>query len=172
MINVASRISFPSLYHRPIIWCPQLFVLAAVLAVVAAAPQGYGSKPASGYGAPEEPAPAASEAEPSVDTGYGSPPEAAASGQEGNIAGEPAAYNFEYAVEDEESGNNFGQQEARDGDSTSGSYYVQMADGRMQIVNYSVEPDTGYVVEIQVNTHCMQRNAISVSVARMDEYWT
>ena len=125
-------------------------MIAVLTGLAAARPesQGYGSKPAGGYGAPEA---AASEQQPSVDNAY-SAPAGAASGQEGNIAGEPASYNFEYAVEDPESGNNFGQQETRDGDSTSGSYFVQMPDGRMQIVNYSVEGDSGYVVDIQVDT--------------------
>ncbi|XP_037072588.1 pro-resilin-like [Pollicipes pollicipes] len=125
----------------------KLFVLATVLAVAAAAPQGYGSAPSNGYGAPQA---AASGPEPSVASGYGAP-EGAASSPEANIAeaGEPAAYNFEYAVKDEESGNDFGQQETRDGDSTSGSYYVLMPDGRMQIVNYSVDGDSGFVVDIQ-----------------------
>ena len=117
----------------------------------AAAPQGYGSQPAGGYGAP---ASDASKQEPSVATAYGGPeedPAGAASGQEGNVAGPPAEYNFEYAVEDEETGNNFGQEEVRDGDVTTGSYFVQMPDGRMQIVNYSVDGDSGYVVDIEVN---------------------
>ena len=125
--------------------------MLSVLGLASARPesQGYGSKPASGYGAPD--LGAASEQQANVQVAY-SAPEPAASGPEGNVAEQPAAYNFEYAVQDEESGNNFGQQETRDGDSTSGSYYVQMPDGRMQIVNYSVDGVSGYVVEIQVNS--------------------
>ena len=125
-------------------------MITILIGMAAARPesQGYGSKPSNGYGAPEA---AASEPQPSVDGAYGAPA-GAASGPEGNVAGEPASYNFGYAVEDPESGNNFGQQETRDGDSTSGSYFVQMPDGRMQIVNYSVEGDSGYVVDIQVNS--------------------
>ena len=125
-----------------------MFVLAAVLVAAAAAPQGYGAKPSSGY---EAPTGSASEAEPSVVSSYDTPP-AAASGPEGRIAEELASYNFEYTVQDEESGSDFGQQESREGDNTSGSYYVLMPDGRMQIVNYSVAADTGYVVDIQVTT--------------------
>ena len=131
-------------------------MFAALLAAVSALPQGYGSKPSSGYGAPSA---AASEQQPSVATGYGGPedPAGAASGPEGNVAGEPASYNFEYAVEDEESGNNFGQQENREGDVTTGNYFVQLPDGRMQIVNYSVDGDSGYVVDIQVSKHCVNK---------------
>ncbi|XP_063592099.1 cuticle protein-like [Penaeus indicus] len=42
----------------------------------------------------------------------------------------PAKYDFNYAVKDEYSGNDFGHQEARDGYDTQGSYYVQLPDGR------------------------------------------
>jgi len=112
------------------VFCPQFFLVVVLLTVAAAAPQGYEAPPSSGYGAPDA--------------------DAAASGPEPNIAdAEPAKYDFAYAVKDEESGNDFGQEETRDGDSTSGSYYVLMADGRMQVVNYSVDADSGYVVDIQ-----------------------
>ncbi|KAF0290642.1 Pro-resilin [Amphibalanus amphitrite] len=131
----------------------KLLLVLAVLGLATARPEerGYGSQPASGYGAPPEQEGAASGQQPSVQTAY-STPDGAASGPEGNVAELPASYNFEYAVQDE-SGNNFGQQETRDGDATSGSYYVQMADGRMQIVNYSVEGDSGYVVDIQASRY-------------------
>ena len=133
----------------------QLLLVIAALGLATARPesQGYGSQPAGGYGVP---APDASKQEPSVATAYGGPgeePAGAASGQEGNVAGPPAEYNFEYAVEDEETGNNFGQEEVRDGDVTTGSYFVQMPDGRMQIVNYSVDGDSGYVVDIEVSRY-------------------
>ncbi|XP_068238934.1 uncharacterized protein [Palaemon carinicauda] len=37
---------------------------------------------------------------------------------------EPAKYDFNYAVKDDYSGNDFGHQEARDGYDTQGSYYI------------------------------------------------
>lgn len=50
----------------------------------------------------------------------------------------PAQYNFQWQVKDDYSQNDFGQQEERDGDNTSGSYYVQLPDGRLQKVTYKV----------------------------------
>ncbi|XP_066948540.1 pro-resilin-like [Macrobrachium rosenbergii] len=57
-------------------------------------------------------------------------------------------YNFNWAVRDESSENDFGHQEARDGDNTQGSYYVRLPDGRLQTVKYFVEGDSGYVAEV------------------------
>ncbi|XP_068209728.1 pro-resilin-like [Palaemon carinicauda] len=59
-----------------------------------------------------------------------------------------AKYDFNYAVKDEYSGNDFGHQESRDGDNTQGSYYVQLPDGRLQKVSYYVNGDSGYVAEV------------------------
>lgn len=55
----------------------------------------------------------------------------------------PASYSFEYAVKDEESGNDFGHQESREGDVAQGKYYVLLPDGRKQIVEYTADTD-GY----------------------------
>ncbi|XP_066989149.1 pro-resilin-like [Macrobrachium rosenbergii] len=60
----------------------------------------------------------------------------------------PAKYNFNYAVKDDYSGNDFGHQEARDGYDTKGTYYVQLPDGRLQKVTYYVNGDSGYVAEV------------------------
>ncbi|XP_064122437.1 cuticle protein-like [Macrobrachium nipponense] len=59
-----------------------------------------------------------------------------------------AKYDFNWAVKDEYSGNDFGHQESRDGDNTQGSYYVQLPDGRLQTVRYYVNGDSGYVAEV------------------------
>nr|XP_027225879.1 pro-resilin-like [Penaeus vannamei] len=60
----------------------------------------------------------------------------------------PAKYDFNYAVNDPPSGNDFGHQEARDGDNTQGSYYVLLPDGRLQKVTYNVNGDSGYVADV------------------------
>ncbi|KAK7034472.1 hypothetical protein SK128_023577, partial [Halocaridina rubra] len=60
----------------------------------------------------------------------------------------PARYDFNYAVQDDYSGNDFGHQESRDGDVTQGSYYVLLPDGRRQTVTYTVNGDSGYVAEV------------------------
>ena len=50
----------------------------------------------------------------------------------------PAQYQFQWQVKDDYSNNDFGQNEERDGDNTSGSYYVALPDGRLQKVTYRV----------------------------------
>lgn len=55
----------------------------------------------------------------------------------------PAKYEFKYDVQDYESGNDFGHMESRDGDFTTGRYYVLLPDGRKQIVEYEADQN-GY----------------------------
>jgi hypothetical protein len=62
---------------------------------------------------------------------------------------EPAAYNYNYAVADDYSKVNFGQNEERNGYATSGSYRVQLPDGRTQVVTYQVtDAQSGYVADV------------------------
>ncbi|XP_047471411.1 adhesive plaque matrix protein-like [Penaeus chinensis] len=61
---------------------------------------------------------------------------------------ELAKHDFNYAVRDDYSGNDFGHQEARNDYNTQGSYYVLLPDGRLQKVTYTVNGDSGYVVEV------------------------
>merc|ERR1712055_780216 len=58
------------------------------------------------------------------------------------------SYQYDYAVKDSYSGVDFGQNEARDGYNTQGSYYVALPDGRVQKVTYTVNGDEGYVAEV------------------------
>merc|ERR1712154_672228 len=61
----------------------------------------------------------------------------------------PAVYQYEYAVQDDYSGVNFGQNEHRDGYSTSGQYRVLLPDGRTQIVTYNTaDAYSGNVAEV------------------------
>merc|ERR1719189_1566008 len=61
----------------------------------------------------------------------------------------PPVYGYEYAVADDYSKVNFGQNEARDGYKTTGSYRVALPDGRTQIVNYHVDDAAGgYVADV------------------------
>ncbi|KAK4873503.1 hypothetical protein RN001_015532 [Aquatica leii] len=59
---------------------------------------------------------------------------------------EPANYNFEYHVQDNY-GNDFGHEEARQGDVAQGKYFVLLPDGRRQIVEY-VADHNGYKPKI------------------------
>ncbi|XP_037802388.1 pro-resilin-like [Penaeus monodon] len=69
------------------------------------------------------------------------------SSEESYESGE-AKYDFQWAVKHDDSGNDFGHQEARDGEDTQGSYYVQLPDGRLQTVRYVVDGDDGYVADV------------------------
>merc|ERR1712055_1190023 len=64
----------------------------------------------------------------------------------------PASYTFDYGVKSEDGHYgyvDFGQNEARDGYNTQGSYYVQLPDGRLQKVTYTVNGDEGYVAHVE-----------------------
>nr|XP_027216604.1 cuticle protein 19.8-like [Penaeus vannamei] len=64
----------------------------------------------------------------------------------------PAKYDFNYAVNDPPSGNDFGHQEARDGPNTQGSYYVLLPDGRLQRVTYTGTLRSRYLDQYQLIT--------------------
>ena len=51
-------------------------------------------------------------------------------------------------MKDEASYNNFGHQENSDGKAVTGSYFVNLPDGRLQNVNYKAD-DYGYVADVQ-----------------------
>ncbi|XP_068209731.1 pro-resilin-like isoform X1 [Palaemon carinicauda] len=70
------------------------------------------------------------------------------SGSSESYESSEAQYNFNWAVNHAPSRNDFGHQEARDGDDTQGSYYVQLPDGRLQRVSYRVDGDDGYIAEV------------------------
>merc|ERR1712215_205131 len=61
---------------------------------------------------------------------------------------QPAKYDFNYAVKDDYSGNNYGHSEARDGYDTQGAYYVLLPDSRLQKVTYTVNGDSGFVADV------------------------
>nr|XP_045624463.1 cuticle protein 7-like [Procambarus clarkii] len=58
-------------------------------------------------------------------------------------------YNFNWAVKDDYSGNDFGHDETRNGYDTQGSYYVQLPDGRLQRVSYTVNGDSGFLAQVE-----------------------
>ncbi|XP_037794036.1 pro-resilin-like [Penaeus monodon] len=60
----------------------------------------------------------------------------------------PAKYDFNYAVNDPPSGNDFGHEEARDGPEHSRFLLRPPSDGRLQRVTYTVNGDSGYLAEV------------------------
>ena len=62
---------------------------------------------------------------------------------------QPPVYNYQYAVNDDYTGTNFEAAEQREGAPTSGSYSVELPDGRTQIVTYNVDDAySGYVADV------------------------
>ena len=61
-------------------------------------------------------------------------------------------YDYNWAVKDDYSGNNYGQNENRDGAVTSGSYFVLLPDGRIQRVTYTVDGQSGFVAHVTYET--------------------
>merc|ERR1712071_103236 len=57
----------------------------------------------------------------------------------------PAVYAYNYALADDYSGSKFQAGENRDGYATSGSYSVNLPDGRIQTVTYAA---SGYVADV------------------------
>ncbi|PSN51593.1 Pro-resilin [Blattella germanica] len=61
---------------------------------------------------------------------------------------EPANYEFEYQVNDVDTGNDYGHKESRQGEVTQGTYRVLLPDGRTQIVDY-VADKSGYRPQVR-----------------------
>lgn len=57
-------------------------------------------------------------------------------------------FNFEYAVNDAETANDYNHNAVSDGDVTRGEYRVQLPDGRTQIVKYTADWKNGYNAEV------------------------
>lgn len=58
-------------------------------------------------------------------------------------------YEYQYKVEDQPSGNYFGQNEAgKDTGRVEGSYFVYLPDGRLMTVSYYVDGESGFVPKI------------------------
>ena len=90
----------------------------------------YQQAPSTAYGAP-------SDSSSYNNAGYSNGPSAG-----GYVNGgyeEPAKYEFQYDVQDEVAGLDFGHKEQREGSVATGKYYVLLPDGRKQVLNYKTE---------------------------------
>nr|CAD7260224.1 unnamed protein product [Timema shepardi] len=89
--------------------------------------------------------------------GYGVPNAGYRGAQEDSLA-EPANYEFNYEVQDSESGAEFGHEETRQDESAQGSYRVLLPDGRLQIVEYRADEE-GYKPEIRYEETAYSRDS-------------
>ncbi|XP_026482276.1 pro-resilin-like [Ctenocephalides felis] len=85
---------------------------------------------------------------PSGPSGGGSYPSgpSGGSGDHQHVPGMP--FDFAYAVQDAESGNDYSHNAVSDGDVTRGEYRVQLPDGRLQIVRYTADWKNGFNSEV------------------------
>ncbi|XP_068209993.1 pro-resilin-like isoform X3 [Palaemon carinicauda] len=60
------------------------------------------------------------------------------------------SYEFSSEEDVEDKSVEFGQEESRVGDFTKGSYSVQLPGNRLQIVEYFVDGDSGFVAKVRV----------------------
>ena len=58
------------------------------------------------------------------------------------------SYTFSWAVKDDYTKNDFGQDETREADQTKGKYHVLLPDGRVQTVTYTVDAYSGYTADV------------------------
>ncbi|CAG2057767.1 unnamed protein product [Timema podura] len=103
------------------------------------------------YGAPS----AFSRNTPSAEYGV---PNAGYRGAQEDSRAEPANYEFNYEVQDAESGAEFGHEETRQDESAQGSYRVLLPDGRLQIVEYQADEE-GYKPEIRYEDTALSRDS-------------
>ena len=61
----------------------------------------------------------------------------------------PAPFAFSYGVADDYSKANFAASETSDGKITSGSYQVNLPDGRVQTVTYKADDYSGFVADVK-----------------------
>ncbi|XP_064086210.1 pro-resilin-like [Macrobrachium nipponense] len=61
---------------------------------------------------------------------------------------QPMPYNFNYNVNDDYKGLNFGHKEQSDGNVVYGSYTIVLPDGRKQNVEYTADHENGFIAKV------------------------
>ncbi|KAJ8950638.1 hypothetical protein NQ318_010837 [Aromia moschata] len=67
----------------------------------------------------------------------------------GHGDGEPKSYEFGYQVKDDYTGTNYNRRESSDGNQVRGEYRVALPDGRIQIVTYWADWQTGFHADVR-----------------------
>lgn len=57
-------------------------------------------------------------------------------------------FDFAYAVNDVEHGNDYSHNAVSDGDITRGEYRIQLPDGRLQVVKYTADWKNGFNAQV------------------------
>ncbi|CAG0890554.1 unnamed protein product [Cyprideis torosa] len=127
-----------------------LFKLAAlfsVLAVISGRPQGRGYQPAQQqqYAAPQQQQSYTAPQQPSFS--YGGNLQTAAQNLVPTQTGAGMPYNFNWAVNAPEFGNDYSHSQQSDGRVTTGEYRVLLPDTRVQIVRFTAD-ENGYVADV------------------------
>lgn len=65
-------------------------------------------------------------------------------------------FDFSYAVEDQQFGNDYSHNAVSNGDVTQGEYKIQLPDGRKQIVKYTADWATGYHAQVQLQIYVIK----------------
>ena len=58
-------------------------------------------------------------------------------------------YDIAWGVEDQESGNVYSHSESSQGNDVKGEYRVLLPDGRLQVVTFYADPESGYNAKVQ-----------------------
>ncbi|XP_034106057.1 pro-resilin [Drosophila sulfurigaster albostrigata] len=128
-------------------------ITAYVFAQVAPGSNAYLPPTKNGYDYPEPNKPF----QPSQPGRPGPGPGPRPPGPQRNIPGQPAddhvhvpgmPFDFEYAVQDPETANDYAHKASSDGDVVTGEYRVQLPDGRTQVVRYMADWKTGYHADV------------------------
>ncbi|KAK3849171.1 hypothetical protein Pcinc_044062 [Petrolisthes cinctipes] len=85
----------------------------------------------------------------------------AASGLKADTLGEvpPSPYSYDYNVKDEKLNTDYAHRESSNGQVVSGEYFVELADGSRQVVQYQVDPDSGYTAKVSYEGGSRKRSS-------------
>ncbi|KAK4306578.1 hypothetical protein Pmani_021627 [Petrolisthes manimaculis] len=71
----------------------------------------------------------------------------------------PIPYAYDYNVKDEIRNTDFAHRESSNGQVVSGEYFVALADGSRQVVEYKVDPESGYTAKVSYEGGSRKRSS-------------